>query len=108
MDVPTERLIELILGKVGFESPKRVTLKPARLSGHRVYRDVVVEGRAPLTCTEEMAAHIEFWMRGSLGEHYRSGNHIYRLGPWSLDTNGLTMTITFLGPVDHPPSFPSA
>jgi len=98
MDEPTGRLIELILFKVGLEGPKQVTLKPARVSGHRAYRDVVVEGHAPLACTEEMAARIEFWIRGSFGEHYRSGNLVFRLGPWSMDSEGLSMTVAFAGP----------
>jgi hypothetical protein len=68
MESIAERIVSLVLLKVGMDGPRRVTIGSTRKSGDHSYRDFTVDGHPPTACLEEVADAMAAWFI----EHARS------------------------------------
>jgi hypothetical protein len=79
MESVTERIVTLILMKVGMEGPRRVIIGRTRRSGNHSYRDVSVEGNAPVACLEDIANALEAWLIERAGSKVEYSGHVLQI-----------------------------
>ena len=80
MNEVEERILQLILSRIGFERPGTVTVHPPNHRGHRIYRDVEVTGHPPLVCTEHVAGIVSAWLTRHTGTIVEFCGHRLRIG----------------------------